>query len=151
MGFILPRHLCVCNSWGERQLWLIKLSFTFSLRLLQTWQFAIVLRVIENVRKIRQGNHFLSKNHCPRVANSSVWAAFCQFCHKTVFCICQSQPSHSQAPPSLSLPLVAHWQFVLQIVFNTFVFLPHDVSGNLFLQQVCTLPRLGDLTSVADI
>ena len=140
--------MCVCNSWGERQLWLIKLSFTFSLRLLQTWQFAIVLRVIENVRKIRQGNHFLSKNHCPRVANSSVWAAFCQFCHKTVFCIFQSQPSPSL---SLSPSRCTLAVLVFQIVFNTFVFLPHDVSGNLFLQQVCTLPRLGDLTSVADI
>ena len=32
-----------------------------------------------------------------------------------------------------------------------FVFLPDNVTGNLFLQQICTLPRLGDLSSVTDI
>ena len=76
--------VCVTVEKGGDRFSLSSCLLPFLYRVLQTWQFAIVLRVIENAGKIRQGNHFLSKNHCP---NSSVWAAFCQFCHKTVFCI----------------------------------------------------------------
>merc|ERR1719412_107997 len=37
-------------------------------------------------------------------------------------------------------------RFALFLVLEiSSVLLPHNVSGNFFLQQVCTLPRLGDL------
>ena len=81
--------VCVTVEKGGDRFSLSSCLLPFLYRVLQTWQFAIVLRVIENAGKIRQGNHFLSKNHCPSsYVTAQSGLHFVNFARKQYFAFC---------------------------------------------------------------